>query len=152
MTSLASPLLSSYQAPCKPRPTPSPLPMAPSSLLLSLPLPISLILRPSMRPLSPRFCSPTTALISPFHVSLSSMPLPSPNPLSDAEADVASDAAELTSATVVLLLETEVEKPFVVPFVPDTPLTPLNAIPEPPPAAMAAALKIAAVFLLSNKT
>jgi hypothetical protein len=50
-----------------------------------------------------------------------------------------------------LLLETEVEKPFVVPFVPDTPLTPLNAIPEPPPAAMAAALKIAAVFLLSNK-
>ena len=57
-----------------------------------------------------------------------------------------------TSATVVLLLETEVEKPFVVPFVPDTPLTPLNAIPEPPPAAMAAALKIAAVFLLSNKT
>lgn len=88
-----------HQAPCKPRPTPSPLLMALASTLLSLLLPISRILRPSINPLRPRFCNPTTALISPFHTSRSSIPLPSPKPLSDADAEADSDAAELTSSS-----------------------------------------------------
>ena len=45
----------------------------------------------------------------------------------------------------------ELETPFDVPFVPETPFTPMKAMPDPPPAAMAAALKIAAVFLLSSR-
>lgn len=61
----------------KPNPTPSPfIPLSLTSLLSRPPLPISLILRPSIRPLSPLFCNPTTALTTPFQTSRSSMPLP----------------------------------------------------------------------------
>lgn len=46
-----------------PNPTPSPFnPLSLTSLLSLPPLPISLILLPSINPLSPRFCNPTTAL------------------------------------------------------------------------------------------
>ena len=182
-----NPSLTFFYEPAIPSPTRWPLvgcPLAyagpPGPLIVAAPpVPVrSLIRRPSIKPLKPRFCRPMTLLSSPFQMNRSPSLPPTSDPHSDPLRLVDAEISPLCARpdrTLVLMLRppaaaarSDEKDSFAVvppreksevevgdPIGSRLPTKKLGlrdpSMPRPPPAAMAVALNTAAAFLLSSR-